>query len=220
MSRSFPLPKPDINRFEQRVGELRQALRTQPPARLAERTGAAYRPLDHDQGEFHLALWGQPVRLSFPALSATPGHSEVELPVFQLALLLYYFVTADGAPLGGQWISFAELPDGRFYNQAFQGYSGQELARCYANDLPGFVLAAQSLGGERQPLGDASFSFLALPRVPVLVVYWQGDEDFPASCQVLFDSSASHYLPSDAYAILGSTLTGRLIKAKGASENA
>jgi hypothetical protein len=43
-------------------------------------------------------------------------------------------------------------------------------------------------------------------------VYWQGDEDFDASCQVLFDASARHYLPTDAYAILGSTLTRMLKK--------
>jgi len=48
----------------------------------------------------------------------------------------------------------------------------------------------------------------------LLAVYWQGDEDFPSTCQVLFDASASHYLPTDAYAILGSTLTRRLIKTK------
>jgi hypothetical protein len=31
---------------------------------------------------------------------------------------------------------------------------------------------------------------------------------------VLFDAAARHYLPTDAYAILGSTLTRRLIKAR------
>ncbi len=29
------------------------------------------------------------------------------------------------------------------------------------------------------------------------VNYWCGDEDFPSSCKILFDSSASHYLPTD-----------------------
>jgi hypothetical protein len=45
-----------------------------------------------------------------------------------------------------------------------------------------------------------------------MVAYWLGDEDFPSTCQILFDAAAGHYLPSDAYAILGSTLTRRLIK--------
>lgn len=130
------------------------------------------------------------------------------------ALLMYYLTTADGAPLTGNWISFSELQDGRFYIQAFQGYTGQELARAFEDDRFAFEQAAQALGGTPFPLGDAAYAFQALPKTPLLAVYWQGDEDFPASCQVLFDSAANHYLPTDAYAILGSTLTRRLIRHK------
>jgi len=77
------------------------------------------------QSEFHLAFWDRPIRLTYPAFTAHPGPGEEELPSFQLAMLLYYFSTADGSPLEYSWISFSELPDGRFYNQAFQGYTGR-----------------------------------------------------------------------------------------------
>jgi hypothetical protein len=204
---------PDYERFGQRVGELRQSLQSRNPARLAALTGSVYQ----DEA-FFFKLWDRPLRLTFPALTAHPADRQEELPVFNLALLLYYFNSASGAPETGEWISFADLPDGRFYNQAFQGYTGQELSRCFANDLAGFERAAIQLGGLRQPLGDASFSFRALPRVSLLAIYWQGDEDFPASCQILFDSSASHYLPTDGYAILGSALTRKLIQASAPKE--
>jgi hypothetical protein len=130
------------------------------------------------------------------------------------ALLLYYFNIADGFPIQNRWIAFSDLPDGRFYNQAFQGYTGNELARAFQNDMPAFELAAQSLQGVRQPLGSASYLYWALPRVPILVVYWLGDDEFPASAQLLFDASASHYLTTDSFAILGSTITRRLIAAR------
>jgi hypothetical protein len=64
-----------------------------------------------------------------------------------------------------------------------------------------------------QNLGDASYAFWALPRVPVLVVYWLGDEEFPSSAQILFEASACHYLTPAACAILGSTITRRFISA-------
>jgi hypothetical protein len=63
-------------------------------------------------------------------------------------------------------------------------------------------------------LGDASFAFDALPRVRVAAVYYAGDEDFPASANVLFDESASHYLPTDALAGVGSALVDRLTGAE------
>ena len=165
-------------------------------------------------GQLHLTLWSRPISIACSEWVAYPEGENQPLSAFDQALLLYYLTTADGAPLTGEWIAFSDLPDGRFYNQAFQGYTGKELARLFQNDRVAFERAAQSLGGVHQPLGDAAYAFQALPRVPLLAVYWQGDEDFPSSCQVLFDAAARHYLPTDAYAILGSTLTRRLIKAR------
>jgi hypothetical protein len=51
-----------------------------------------------------------------------------------------------------------------------------------------------------------------LPRVWLAVVLHLADEEFPASANVLFDASASHYLPTEDLAVLGGMLTGRLIK--------
>jgi len=49
--------------------------------------------------------------------------------------------------------------------------------------------------------------------VRVTVACWQGDEDFPSSYRVLFDAALAHQLPTDAGAVLGSTITRRLIAA-------
>jgi hypothetical protein len=126
--------------------------------------------------------------------------------------------------MAASWIAFSELPDGRFYNQAFQGYTGRELVKTFGNDLDAFEGAASKAGGEKRfpmagaPLGDSAFAYHALPRVPLMVVYWLGDEDFPPNSQILFDAAVSHHIPTDACAILGSTLTRRLLK-KPSKEN-
>jgi hypothetical protein len=166
------------------------------------------------QGEFHLEMWGKPARLSYPELIARDGLSGQELPSYLQAMLLYYFATCDGTPAAGQWIAFSELPNGRFYAQAFQGYTGLPLAQAFGEDLAAFSQAAEACSGERRyAFGNLAYAFQALPRVALLVVFWQGDEDFPSTCQVLFDASISHCLPTDACAILGSQLTRQLIKA-------
>jgi hypothetical protein len=204
-------------RFAQRLEALRARLAGAEPAQVAQACGAQYTPAGVEgvlQSQLSLALWGRLIRIDCPEWVAYPEVGDQPLPAFDQALLLYYLTTADGASLRREWIAFSDLPDGRFYNQAFQGYTGKELARAFQDDLAAFERAARALGGQRQALGEAAFAFQALPRVPLLAVYWQGDEDFPSTCQVLFDASASHYLPTDAYAILGSTLTRRLIKTK------
>ena len=202
---------PDISHLERRAEELRQALRGADPVVLARRAGASYHPAKTGEGgKFRLALWGAELALSFPDFNP----QERVLSPSTLALLLYYFTRADGTPLAGRWISFSELPDGRFYDQAFQGYSGGLLGRVFGDDLGAFGRAASRLGGASPSgpsLGQVAFVFQALPRVPLFAAAWQGDEDFPTSYQVLFDASASHYLPTDACAILGGTLARKLV---------
>lgn len=205
-------PSPE-DPLTQRFDELREQLRKTAPALIATRCAAVVTAETPESGYLRLQLWERPVSISYPDYVAYYAADMQPASVLDQALLLYYLTYADGAPLRHEWIGFSDLPDGRFYSHAFQGYTGQELARAFQNDLPAFERAALSLGGKRQALGDAAFVFHALPRVPLLVVYWRGDDEFPPRCQVLFDGAASHYLPTDAYAILGSLLTRRLIKA-------
>jgi len=190
----------------QRADELRLGLRGRDPQRLAGATGSTFA-----DGGFRLNLFTQPVFVSFPDLEPVDVESGQTLSVSAQALLLYYFTTADGSPLTGRWISFAELPDGRVYNQAYQGYTGDLLARRFGADLPGFERASGLLAGGRISYGDSGYAFLALPCVSLSAVLWQGDDEFPASCKILFDSSVVHYLPTDVCAILGSLLTKKLL---------
>jgi hypothetical protein len=105
--------------------------------------------------------------------------------------------------------STADLPDG--YNAAFQGYSGDEVVKRFGLKLDSFGSACLLAGGREVEIGNRSFFFQALPRVPLIVTYWLGDDDFPSSCKILFDEIACHYLPSDACAIVGRMLTRRLL---------
>lgn len=204
-------PTPAETGLAARVDELRATVRTLAPAQIAAHAEVEYRP---ETDTFHLALFGSPITLSSPELIAT-GPNGSPLPDFIQALLFYYLTTSDGTPLIRTWVSFADLPGGRMYAQAFQGYSGAELIKAFDPDLDRFRCACAAAGGHPSTFGDASFAFLALPRVPLLVNYWLGDEDFPSTCQILFDAAATHSLPIDACAILGGMLAGRIVKAGG-----
>jgi hypothetical protein len=204
-------PHPSKPALATRVDELREALQQVPVDLLAERTGASYQAIGPGRGEFRLSLFDSPTVVTYPGLIGINRNDE-ELPLPFQAILTYYFHTSDGAPLSGQWVSFADLPDGRMYAQAFQGYSGNELVKTFGLDIEAFRSACEQGGGVATPLGDAAYVFYALPRLPLLVNYWCGDEDFLSSCKILFDSSVSHYLPTDVCAILGSMLTRKIIK--------
>lgn len=207
----------DPNYLARRVDELHAALRQADPAILEKHTGATYLPSSPRQGTFYLTLWGKEISLTFPEFISREERTGSLLGIFSQALLAYYFTISDGTQQTGRWISFSELPDGKFYTQAFQGYTGDKLGRVMGNDAPGFDRSAVALGGRRtetdKSLGDLAFKFQVLPYISLLVVCWLGDEDFPASYRILFDEAVSHHLSTDACAIVGSTLARRLINA-------
>jgi hypothetical protein len=194
--------------MQRRIAELRARLRSASPAVLATCIGATHRP---QEGELELALFGDPIVITTTDWRVLDGHTREAVSPNTEAMLLYHLATTDGSPVTERWISFRELPGGGFYHQAFQGYTGKELVKHFRNRLGAFERAAEELNGRQEGVGDAAYAFQALPRVPLMVVYWLGDEDFPPSARVLFDASAGRHLPTDAFALLGSTLTRRLI---------
>src|SRR3990172_8768550 len=192
-----------------RMHELRTTLQFRDPGLVAARSGVSHLTFGPDRGEFYIPFFGKAITLTWLNLT---GYSDAddELPPIIQALLLYYLLTADGTALTGKWVSFADLPDGRMYNAAFQGYSGDEIVKAFGFDLPAFRSACLKIGGQPVEIGSASFVMQALPNLPLLVTYWLGDEDFPSACKILFDSSATHYLPIDGCAIAGSMLAKKL----------
>ena len=206
-------PKENLNLLKIRIRELRAELRMVDPYIIAECTDARFIQHDQSSGAYILPMWGRNLSISYPDFRLTKEDTLEELDVAAQALVMYHFITTDGTPELGRLISFADLPDGRFYNSAFQGYTGGELERKIGSDRNRFETAAEILGGSKQPLGDAAYRFSLFPRVPLITVLWEGDEDFPASYRILFDASVPKHMPTDACAIAGSMLTRQLIKA-------
>jgi hypothetical protein len=198
--------------LEQRVDELRARLQSVDPQSLAARVGAEYHLTAEDRGEFRLELWSRPVVVAFPSFAASDAETNRPLDVMSQAVLVYYFHDSDGTPQSYRWIAFSELPDGHFYAQAFQGYTGLELLRAFGDDVSAFEMALRNIGGERLSFADVSYAFQVLPRLALLAACWLGDEDFPSSYRILFDASASHHLSTDGCAILGSMLTRKVIR--------
>jgi hypothetical protein len=177
-------------------------------------------------GEIGLEVWGEPLLVTLVChseaqpenLGATPS-LDIKRPPGDsrrvpgvARLLLHYLARADGTPPAGEWVALHDLPEGTFYHKAYQGYSGNKLARAFGNEVAAFAQAAAAAGGEPLALADAAFAFRALPRVPLAALYWAGEDEIPPKCSILFDASAPHYLPTDVLASLGGSLPDRIIR--------
>lgn len=187
------------------VNALRDGLRLRDPAKLARCAAARF-----DGQALWIAYWGADLRLDWPALEAT--HSGQPASVFDTAMLLYYLTAATGAPPADRWVGYRDLPGGKFYERAFQGYSGDRLAKAFGDRPAELDAAARRLGGSSLPgLAEYAFAFQPLPRIRLAGLLWPSDDEFPARASVLFDAAACDYMTIDGLALLGGGLAGRLI---------
>ncbi len=202
----------DQKPLERRVDELQAALLKAEPGRLAEFTGAALEGAG-ESASFTFQYWNKPVELSCQDYIARDRETQQVLPSVHQAMILYYFSTPRSCPLAAKWISFSELEEGQFYNAAFQGYTSKVLFRVFGEDYQAFHQANQQLGGEKTSFGDSAYRHQIFPKLALLVVLWEGDEDFPPSYKILFEDNIDNYLPTEGSAILASMLTGKLTEA-------
>jgi hypothetical protein len=114
---------------------------------------------------------------------------------------------------GGDWASFKDFRDAAPLVGSFAGTVEGAIARAFAGRANALLQAAAGLGGQA-PLcsfpHDVAIAIPALPKVPLLLLFNDADDEFPAACSVLFERRAAAYLDMECLAMLGMQLARRL----------
>ncbi|MGI6684720.1 MAG: DUF3786 domain-containing protein [Bacillota bacterium] len=177
------------------------------PADMEWKTGSTFK-----DGSFQLEFLGQPVKITHPEGCVRDLNTGGELGLIERILVLHYFLYAGGTPIRNKSISFKELPGGNIYIEPFTNRCIRPLIHLFGNSLSLFQKTAEKLGGTKVKHGDLSYCFYPFPRIPVTLVLWRADEEFPASANIIFDESAADYLHTEDFAFLCGLLAGRLKK--------
>ncbi len=181
-------------------------LATREPEKVAK---CSQIPFDRDQQIFKLNFLDREYRITFPEGEIYLAHG-AKAPVYPSIIILHYLVTADGKELSGEWISFRQLPGGDIYMVPFRKRAIDPFIKIFGCHPRLFCSSARALGGHPGPLTGTNLVIPVLPRVPISFTLWAGDEEFPPSANILFDSSASSYLPTEDYAHLPGMVIGAM----------
>ena len=133
----------------------------------------------------------------------------------------YLLECPDFEPVERQWQSFRDFPDAAPLVSYFTGNVEKVIADRFSGRLERLRDRGRHLGG-RRPSIELSYDFVsvfnALPRVSVLLLFNEADEDFPAQSSVLFERRARHYLDMECLAMLGTLLVKRLERSASVRE--
>jgi hypothetical protein len=172
--------------------------------------GAQVRKED-EKGMITLPFFSDPYEIVFPEMNFHCA-AQRTISLVVRVLLLHYLIRADGSPLTGKWVGYKDIPGGLLYAGVFARRVTDRLVKRFGCAAKKFQEVGSRLGGGPAGVGDASFTLGALPFVPLQYVLWEGDEEFPASLQLLFDASVVHYLSLEDMVVLGQMSTGRLLR--------
>jgi hypothetical protein len=150
--------------------------------------------------------------ISFPDLSFIDFHEkEKDVPIQEQILILHYMM-ADPIPKPtGKWIAYREIPDASFYFSAFVKRAIDPLKKVFGSNLSGLQKAAPKIRGTPVKDGDVGFLFNLFPKVPIKMIVWEGDEDFSAEANIIFDKSIGDILSPEDVAWLAGMVVYRLI---------
>jgi hypothetical protein len=178
------------------------------PQLLASRAAVSFNEGDQ---EFIVSFLNQEHRVKYPSGEVYRPDGE-ETPIANKILILHYLEHAEGVPLHHKWISFKELPCGQIYINPFNNRAIRPLLKLFGQDPQGLIRAGLALGGWKESFGNASVAVPVFPMVPVVYVIWEGDEEFAATGNILFDQSAPSYLPLEDCVVIASTALFELRK--------
>ena len=163
-----------------------------------------------DGKEFTLTLLGRDFAISHPdyAIRALDGGTLPPLPT-QTFLLRYLLESRDVA-WKGEWKTFREMPWGEMYITPYTGRVLTRAAFTLGTRIGKFRTAAEKMGAEPVPHGDAGFRFTLVGGYEMQILVWEGDEEFPPSAQVLYSDNFAEGFAAEDRVVAGDILISTL----------
>ena len=124
-------------------------------------------------------------------------------------LCKYLLLCPPNEPQDKNWVTFKDFKDAAPLINSFATTVTNPLSKLFSGRSSALASACAKLGGyppEETFSYDVSIQFDALPRVPVLLLFNDRDEEFPAQCSILFQKRTEAYLDMECVAMVGMLL--------------
>lgn len=115
-------------------------------------------------------------------------------------------------------VLFREIKEAAVFEAAYNRMALEPLKKAFQGRGDELVKAGIKIGGKQEKFGDASITLQALPTISLTYIFWDGDEEFPAAANILFDNRIAQWTHPESVPVLAETGTKRLIESAGLYE--
>ena len=175
-----------------------QRLADSDPAEVCLRAAVGYSAeKGYDIPVFGFSIFADPTtRTLFPSGPETE-FILTKTAYFSRLSVLHYLLGAQRLAPTGRLLKPTELKSGQIYLQGSHLLPLEPIAARFSRDPEGFLAQGARFGGQSRPGGDAAVELLPFPRVPITLILWLEDDEFPARTYLLFDEICEMQLPPD-----------------------
>ena len=164
-----------------------------------------------DKDTFRFPFLDRIYRVGFPRFEFEEAGGKKEIPLQEQVLILHYMSAGEIPEATGHWISYREIPGATFYYGAFLKRAVNPLKKVFGHNLTDLSRAAEKLNTKKIDNGDVALEIKVLPAVPLQLILWKADDEFPAEANILFDSTIGQILSPEDVAWLASMVVYRLM---------
>lgn len=182
------------------------------PADLPERLGGAL--VDGPDGpRLRLPYFRDAVLLGDPEILREDGAA---LDRWEQVFLLNHMAQGGSARPSGRWKAFQEFPNTVSKVKSMRAHVEEPLADRFSGKGDRLASRAKTIGGEPAgadaPSADRAIRLTPLPRIPVLLLFWDADpeEGTEAQVRLLFDETAAEHLDVESILFLSERIAALL----------
>jgi len=174
-------------------------LGTMSPEDVCRNAGIAFDP---GSGSYLLRSYGMDFAVFPPdkRITSQSTGSDVLLQrlggFFRLSTV-WYLAKARDIPCTDGHVKLQQVSGGDAFSRGSHVLPLEKVAALYGRNATGFLERGKVLGGEEVELADAAVRLHPFPRIPVVVLLWLQDAEFPARADLLFDSTCELQAPTD-----------------------
>ena len=168
---------------------------------------------EFDTENLYLPFFGERCRINRTTGEIT-GAGQRQIPVTERLTIMHHLRYCQSyAEEGRKMVPFREIREAAVFERAYERAALDPLKKYFAG-RPGQLLeAGLKLGGVREKYGDVSVTLYAFPKISLTYIFWDKDEEFPPSANILFQDTIAQWTHPESVPTLAQIGTERLIHA-------
>jgi Domain of unknown function (DUF3786) len=153
---------------------------------------------DHSEKCYTLFVWGEEYKVFPHQFTIECAHENVQgYHDYFYLFILHYLLKSKGTKIKREWISEKDIPGGTTFFRGPHIIPTDFITARFQNNIQEFKEKCEALYGSPIVMADAAFVFEITPIIPVAVLYWTGDNEFPAESKILYDKSIIDHFALD-----------------------